>query len=133
MSLEALTQALAEFARERNWSPPGHSPKNFAMALMVEAGELMDPLQWCDSLESCEIVKNPEVKAYLTKEVADVLINILQFARHCEIDAEAAAWDKLEQLKKRYDPAKLNTESFSRIEESTGKFMFKTLTEETKS
>ena len=126
MSLTDLTRALAEFATERNWDAV-HSPKNFAMALMVEAGELMDPLQWCDSAESRELVKNPEVKAYLRKEIADVLINILQLARHCDIDAEAAAWDKLEQLKKRYNPARIATDGFSRIEESTGEYQFKSL------
>ena len=138
MSVTGLTLALAEFARERNWDAV-HSPKNFAMALMVEAGELMDPLQWCESAESRELVKNPEIKAYLTKEVADVLINILQFSRLCGIDPEAAAWAKLEQLKKRYDPALVSGNAFSRISESTGEFMFKSLAsnpnseEETKS
>lgn len=131
MSLADLTRALAEFSAERNWDGV-HSPKNFAMALMVEAGELMDPLQWCESAESRELVKNPEVKAYLTKEVADVLINIIQFARLCDIDAESAAWDKLEQLKKRYDPARLNSTGFSRIEESTGEHQFKSLAGDTK-
>ncbi len=127
MTLKDLTAALAAFAEERNWGAPVHSPKNFAMALMVEAGELMDPLQWCESAESCELVKNPEVKEYLEKEVGDVLINLLQFARWCEIDPEAAAWAKLEKLKKRYDPAKLNTASVSRIQESTGEHMFPSL------
>lgn len=132
MTLKDLTAALAVFAEERSWGMPVHSPKNFAMALMVEAGELMDPLQWCDSAESCELVKNPEVKEYLEKEVGDVLINLLQFARWCDIDAEAAAWAKLEKLKARYEPAKLNPKGVSRIQESTGEFMFKSLGEEVK-
>lgn len=126
MALEELTKALEEFARERDWDK-FHSPKNFAAALLVEAGELMDPLQWCGHEDSRELVKNPEVKEYLTKEVGDVLINILQFARWCEIDAEAAAWAKLEKLKKRYDPAKISGDNFSRMQESTGEAMFKSL------
>jgi NTP pyrophosphatase (non-canonical NTP hydrolase) len=126
MALPELTKALAEFAVERNWDK-FHSPKNFAMALMVEAGELMDPLQWCGHEESRELVKNPEVKEYLTKEVGDILINILQFARWCDIDAEAAAWSKLEKLKKRYDPTRISGDSFTRVQESTGESMFKTL------
>lgn len=127
MSLTNLTAALEQFAQERNWDK-FHSPKNFAMALMVEAGELMDPLQWCGHEESRELVKNPEVNEYLTKEVGDILINLLQFARWCHIDAEAAAWAKLEKLKARYDPAKISGDSFTRLEESTGEAKFKTLT-----
>lgn len=128
MSLAELTKALAEFAEERDWNQY-HSPKNFASAIMVEAGELMDPLQWCGHEESRELVKNPEVKAYLTKEVGDVLMCLLQFSRWCEIDAEAAAWSKLEELKKRYDPAKVGGSNYSRVKESTGEAMFQSLTE----
>lgn len=131
MGLPELTKELEAFAKERDWDS-FHSPKNFAMALMVEAGELMDPLQWCGHEESRELVKNPEVKAYLTKEVGDVLINLLQFARWCEIDAEAAAWAKLEKLKVRYAPEKISGGHFTRIQESTGEAMFKSLVKDGK-
>ena len=131
MSLPELTKALEAFVKEREWDAY-HSPKNFAMALMVEAGEMMDPLQWCGHEESREVVKNPEVKAYLTKEVGDVLINLLQFARWCEIDAEAAAWAKLEKLKERYAPEKVSGNGWVRIQERTGEAMFRSLVKDEK-
>lgn len=126
MALPQLTEALAAFAAEREWDQ-FHSPKNFAMALLVEAGELMDPLQWCGHEESRQLVKNPEVKEYLAKEVGDVLMCLLQFARWCDIDAEAAAWSKLEELKQRYDPAKVGGDKYARVQASTGQPMFKTV------
>ena len=46
-SLVALTQALRQFAAERDWDQ-FHSPKNLAMALAVEAAELMEHFQWLD-------------------------------------------------------------------------------------
>jgi dCTP diphosphatase len=43
--LVALRDALRQFAAERDWDQ-FHSPKNLAMALAVEAAELMEPFQW---------------------------------------------------------------------------------------
>lgn len=129
MSLVKLSKELEKFAAEREWDK-FHSPKNFAMALMVEAGELIDPLQWIGHEESRSHVQNPEVKAYLEKEVGDVLINLLQFSRWCGIDAEHAAWAKLEKLKQRYNVDKVKRENIghSRLCEATGEAMFQSLT-----
>ena len=45
MDLKALQTTLREFAAEREWQP-FHTPKNLAMALMVEAAELAEIFQW---------------------------------------------------------------------------------------
>lgn len=50
MDLKALQTTLREFAAEREWQP-FHTPKNLAMALMVEAAELAEIFQWM-SLQS---------------------------------------------------------------------------------
>ena len=129
MSLPDLSQALKEFAENRDWDK-FHSPKNFACALLVEAGELLDPLQWVGHEESRDHVKNPEVKAYLEKEVGDVLINLLQFARWCDIDVEQAAWRKLEKLEAGSNVERVKQENIglTRIDEATGKAVFASLT-----
>lgn len=101
MALEKLTEAVVDFIRARDWERY-HSPKNLAMALTVEAGELMEPLQWLGHEESRELVKAPELKAKLESEVADVLIYLIQFCQASGIDPEAAAWAKLEQAGERY-------------------------------
>nr|MCU0775017.1 nucleotide pyrophosphohydrolase [Ideonella sp.] len=44
-SIDDLALALRRFAEERDWGP-FHSPKNLASALVVEAGELLEPFQW---------------------------------------------------------------------------------------
>jgi NTP pyrophosphatase (non-canonical NTP hydrolase) len=125
MTLPKLTAALEEFSVERDWEK-FHNPKNFAAALLVEAGELMDPFIWLEGSESGNLPENPEVKAYLTKEVGDVLINLLQFCRLTGIDPEQAAWDKLEKLKQRYDVETHKGVSF-RVKDNSSEALFPTL------
>ncbi|HFQ88637.1 MAG TPA: nucleotide pyrophosphohydrolase, partial [Desulfobulbus sp.] len=50
-SLAELTLAIRRFADERDWEQ-FHSPKNLAMALIVEAGELVEHFQWLSQEES---------------------------------------------------------------------------------
>ena len=45
MDLLALQNTLRQFAAERDWQP-FHTPKNLAMALVVEAAELVELFQW---------------------------------------------------------------------------------------
>jgi dCTP diphosphatase len=50
-SLEALRDALRQFAAERDWNQ-FHTPKNLAIALSVEAAELLEHFQWMPEAES---------------------------------------------------------------------------------
>ncbi|MFJ9910124.1 nucleotide pyrophosphohydrolase, partial [Actinacidiphila glaucinigra] len=43
--LHALQRRLAAFAAARRWEPY-HTPKNLAVALSVEASELLEIFQW---------------------------------------------------------------------------------------
>ena len=49
--VEALRNQLREFAEERDWDQ-FHSPKNLAMALAGEAGELLENFQWLTEEQS---------------------------------------------------------------------------------
>ena len=42
---------MRSFAEERNWTQ-FHSPKNLGLALVVEAGELLEPFQWLSEEQS---------------------------------------------------------------------------------
>ena len=97
--LAALTEAVDEFAREREWAP-FHSPKNLSMALAVEAAELMEHFQWLRQQQSEPL--SPEKKDAVAQELADVLIYVVRLASRLDIDLEAAAWDKLEINRQKY-------------------------------
>ena len=46
-----LRDRLRVFAADRNWDQ-FHNPKNLAMALIAEAGELVEPFQWLTEEQS---------------------------------------------------------------------------------
>ena len=90
--LETLRDTLREFAAARDWRG-FHTPKNLAMALIVEAAELVEHFQWATPDESCSLT--PEKAAAVRDEVADVLIYLIEMADVLGIDLIAAARDKI--------------------------------------
>jgi NTP pyrophosphatase (non-canonical NTP hydrolase) len=87
-----LRDALRAFAAARDWQP-FHTPKNLAMAMIVEAAELVEHFQWATPQESC--TPSPEKLAAIRDEVADTLIYLVELADALDIDLIAAARDKI--------------------------------------
>jgi len=87
MDIGAVQKALAAFAAERDWER-FHSPKNLAMALAAEAGELLELFQWLTQSESEH--PTPALRREVAYELADVLIYLLRLADRLDIDLEAA-------------------------------------------
>ena len=92
IDLASLRLALREFAAARDWDQ-FHTPKNLAMAMIVEAAELVEHFQWATPQESC--APPPEKLAAIRDEVADTLIYLVELADALEIDLIAAARDKI--------------------------------------
>ncbi len=91
-SVDELAQALQRFADERDWGK-FHSPKNLAIALAVEVGELLEHFQWLTEDQSRDLPET--VKGAVAAEAADVLIYLIQLCRSMKIDPIVAARDKL--------------------------------------
>jgi dCTP diphosphatase len=98
-SLEELRDALRRFAAERDWDQ-FHFPKNLAIALSVEAAELLEHFQWLPDLESA--VLPAETRAKIREELADVLLYLVRLADKLDIDLAAAAVDKLSVNAQKY-------------------------------
>lgn len=99
--VDTLRSRLAEFAAARNWQV-FHTPKNLAMALVVEAGELVEIFQWLTPEEASRVSQDPELSSRVQDEVADILAYLLQFSDSCGIDPLAALAAKIERNKKRF-------------------------------
>lgn len=91
-NLDTLRQRIREFADARAWTG-FHTPKNLAMALAVEAAELLEPFQWLTAEQSQDL--SPQQREAVRQEIADVLIYLTRLADVLEIDPLAAAADKL--------------------------------------
>jgi dCTP diphosphatase len=90
--LEELREKLRKFAAERDWDQ-FHSPKNLAMSVSIEAGELLEIFQWLTEEESRALT--PEAKAAVAEEIADVLLYLVRLGDQLGIDLAAAARSKL--------------------------------------
>jgi NTP pyrophosphatase (non-canonical NTP hydrolase) len=89
---QELRDTLRKFAADRDWEQ-FHSPKNLAMALSVEAGELLEQFQWKSESESKNL--RPEELALVRQEAADVLLYLIRLADRLDIDLIVAAREKL--------------------------------------
>ena len=99
---EELKERLLAFAEERDWDQ-FHSPKNLSMALIVEAGELMEHFQWLTQEQSRTLP--PEKHAEVEQELADILIYLLRLAQKLDVDLFAAAHRKMDLNEEKYPSA----------------------------
>lgn len=87
LDVESLQRRLRAFAEARDWER-FHSPKNLAMAIASEAGELVDVFQWLTEEESRQLTA--ETKHRATEEIADTLIYLLRLGDKLEVDLQKA-------------------------------------------
>lgn len=100
-SLGDLRDVLRVFAEKRDW-PRYHSPKNLAMALAGEVGEVMEHFQWLTEAESLDL---PEATRHAVGlELADVLFYLVRLADRSGVDLAAAAAEKLALNEIRFPP-----------------------------
>ena len=90
--LTDLQDAIRDFADRRDWQQ-FHTPKNLAMAICGEAGELAAEFQWLTPEESSSL--SPEQLDAVRLEIADVAIYLLRCADVLGLDLAAAVRDKL--------------------------------------
>lgn len=98
-SLEALKLRLREFAAERDWQQ-FHSPKNLAMALIVEAAELVEHFQWLSESESEDL--SPQRRQQVAHELADILVYLVRLADRLDIDLLRSVDEKLKLNAEKY-------------------------------
>lgn len=111
---EDLKDELQEFNKERDWDQ-FHTPKNIAMALSVEASEIVELFQWMEADESFHL--STEKIQRLKEEVGDVFLYLLLLSSKFDIDPIDAASKKLQENKKKYpiDKAKGSSKKYNEL------------------
>lgn len=97
--LDVLRRRLEEFAAKRDWDQ-FHNPKNLAMALAGEAGEVLEHFQWL-TLEQAATLP-AKTRAEVALECADVLLFLLRLCDKLDIDLVKAAHKKIVLNAKKY-------------------------------
>ena len=94
---EEVIQKLIDFRNERDWEQ-FHNPKDLALAISVEAGELLELFLWKNAGEA-DIEK-------VKKELADIFAFAFLLADKYGFDVKQIVLDKIEENRKKYPPEK---------------------------
>lgn len=97
--LKELTYEAVTFRDERDWKQ-FHNPKDLAISLILEAGEVMEHFQWKNTKEIEQHIK--EKKDEIGDELADVFLHLLLMSHDMDIDLIKAFHTKMEQNRKKY-------------------------------
>lgn len=98
-SIQALTRQICAFRDARDWAQ-FHNPKDMAVAIAAEAGELLQHFVWQSAAQSdARVVERREE---LASEMADVAILLFEMAHDCGIDLAGAMRQKLARNETRY-------------------------------
>lgn len=101
-----LSQAIEKFATDREWTQ-FHSPKNLAMALAGEVGELIEIFQWMTEAQSQGAGRDPKTSQAVRDELADVQIYLTRLAAVLGVDMNEAVQQKLKKNAERYPADKV--------------------------
>jgi NTP pyrophosphatase (non-canonical NTP hydrolase) len=96
--LGSLRNALRVFAKDREWDQ-FHSPKNLAIAVSVEAAELLEHFQWRNTNEEA---LDSATRDRVAEEMADVLLYLIRLADKLDVDLLGAADQKMKANAKKY-------------------------------
>jgi dCTP diphosphatase len=99
LDIPALQQELRRFAAERDWEQ-FHSPKNLAMALSVEAAEIVEIFQWLTEAQSADL--DDRTRAAVSAEIADVQNYLARLADRLGIDISTAVAKKFAMNARKY-------------------------------
>lgn len=102
-TIEALTEEIRVFRDARDWLP-FHNPKEMAVAITAEAGELLQHFVWQSPEQSENRVR--ERRTEIGSEMADIAILLFELADNCGIDLAVAMREKLARNAERYPVAK---------------------------
>lgn len=103
IDVSALVTVLQRFADARDWNQY-HSPKNLAMALSAEVGELVEVFQWLTEEQSKAVAQDPKTARAVRDELADVLLYLVRLSSVLGVDLNEAVTHKLASNARKYPP-----------------------------
>ena len=113
-TIESLTSEIRAFRDARDWKQ-FHNPKELAVAITAEAGELLQHFVWQSAEQSDRRIV--ERKGEIESEIADVAILLFELADNCGIDLAGAMRAKLARNEVRYpvDKAKGSNKKYNEL------------------
>jgi NTP pyrophosphatase (non-canonical NTP hydrolase) len=100
-TLSELKGLVKQFCEARNWDQ-FHNPKDLAIGISTEAGELLDIFRFKSNDEIIQMMNDPERRESIGDELSDVLYFVLRFAQMNNIDLTEALLKKLKRNELNY-------------------------------
>jgi dCTP diphosphatase len=101
IDVEPLLEELRQFVAERDWAQ-FHDPKNLAMLLGSEAGELVAEYRWVRNDDADAHSREPAARARIAAEIGDVGIALLLLCDRIGLDPVVAMREKLAANRRKY-------------------------------
>ncbi|MFC1914915.1 nucleotide pyrophosphohydrolase [Chloroflexota bacterium] len=101
-----LRDKVRQFIEYRDWTKY-HNPKDVAISIAIEAGELLEIFQWVKESEINDITKDPKRLTALEDELADVLIYCISLANVLDTDIAETITKKMEKNIAKYPVRKV--------------------------
>ena len=101
--IERLQEMVVKFRDERDWKQ-FHNPKDLAISMVLEAGEVLEHFQWKTEEEQWNRIKSH--KSDIADELGDVFYWLLLIAHDLNIDLEKAFTNKLAKSNEKYSVEK---------------------------
>jgi dCTP diphosphatase len=115
--LAILKAAVQQFVEDREWQKY-HNPKNLAMSIGIEAGELMEIFQWLSPSDARSVAADTRRGKQAAEELADVIIYCLLLASTLGLDVSSTVMGKIQNNETKY-PASSFKGEYRRPEDST--------------
>src|SRR3989344_5191121 len=93
-SIDVLIKKIIDFRDARDWKK-FNNPKDVALSLVLEAGEVMEHFQWKNKAEMEKYIK--ENKVAIGEELSDVLYWVLLMSYDLDIDVLDALEKKIKK------------------------------------
>ena len=106
--IKTITEALIKFRNERDWEQ-FHNPKDLALAINVEAGELLELYLWKDAADAN--------KEKIKEELADVFAYAFLLADKYSFDVKEIILEKIQKNAEKYpvDKAKGTAKKYNEL------------------
>ena len=95
-TIQELRDAVLKFRNDRDWEQ-FHTPKDLALAISIEAGELAEHFLWKKDGEVTTFLQDPVKMEKISDELADVFNYVLCLANVLNIDIASSAFRKIEK------------------------------------
>jgi NTP pyrophosphatase (non-canonical NTP hydrolase) len=99
--IHELKEKIKEFCEARDWDQ-FHNAKELAIALSIEASELLEIFRWKTHEEVDELFKDEKKKEDIEDELADILYFLVRIAQKYDLDLSEALDRKMEKNNNKY-------------------------------